>query len=53
MASEEREALLLRYFQEKSVEEVVIAMGRSRSTVLRILGRARVKLGQHLRGRAE
>jgi len=49
LAADEREALLLRYFQDKSVEEVVAAMGRSRSTVLRILGRARVKLGQALR----
>ena len=46
---DEREALLLRYFQDKSVDEVVASMGRSRSTVLRIMGRARVKLGQQLR----
>ena len=47
--AEEREALLLRYFQDMSVDEVVASMGRSRSTVLRILGRARLKLGQVLR----
>ncbi|MEZ6184004.1 MAG: sigma-70 family RNA polymerase sigma factor [Planctomycetota bacterium] len=49
LAPDEREVLLLRYFQEKSVEEVVAALGRSRSTVLRTLGRARIKLGHALR----
>ena len=46
---EEREVLLLRYFQELSVAEVVGRVGRSRATVLRQLGRGRLKLGALLR----
>lgn len=45
----EREVLLLRYFHELSVAEVVARVGRSRATVLRQLGRGRLQLGALLR----
>lgn len=45
----EREVLLLRYFQDMSVADVVATVGRSRATVLRQLGTGRVKLGLLLR----
>lgn len=44
----EREALLLRYFEGQSLEQIGKAQGCSRETVRTLLGHARVKLGAAL-----
>lgn len=49
LESEEREVLLLRSFQERSVEEIADLLGKSTSSVQRLLGRATVRLGSKLR----
>jgi RNA polymerase sigma-70 factor, ECF subfamily len=49
LAQDESEAILLHYFQEQSVTEIVKIMGRSEATIRRILGRARFNLGVALR----
>lgn len=49
LAEEESEAILLHYFQEQPVTDIVKIMGRSEATIRRILGRARFHLGMALR----
>ena len=49
LETEEREALLLRHFQERSVEEIGDLLGKSPSSVRRLLGRATVRLGARLK----
>jgi RNA polymerase sigma-70 factor, ECF subfamily len=49
LAEDESEAILLHYFQEQSVTEIVAIMGRSEATIRRILGRGRFNLGMALR----
>lgn len=48
----EREVLLMRYFRELPVAEIVTTLGQSKATVMRRLGAARLKLGRALRGGA-
>ena len=49
LEAEEREALLLRHFQERTVEEIGDLMGKSPSSVRRLLGRATVRLGARIK----
>lgn len=49
MESEEREALLLRYFEDLTVDQIGETMGRSPTSVRRLLGRATVRLGDLLK----
>jgi RNA polymerase sigma-70 factor (ECF subfamily) len=46
---EDREVLLLRYFEERTVEEIALATGRSPTAVRRLLGRAHLKLSDELK----
>ncbi len=43
---DEREVLLLRYFQDRTIEEVAASLGRSESAARRPLGRATARLGR-------
>lgn len=49
LAAEEREALLMRYFHDATLEEIATASGRSLSAVRRLLARAEIRLGASLR----
>ena len=49
LEAEEREALLLHHFQERSVDEIADLMGKSPSSVRRLLGRATVRLGARIK----
>jgi RNA polymerase sigma factor (sigma-70 family) len=44
----EREALLLRHFEDATVDEIAERLGRSPSAVRRLLGRAAARLGDAL-----
>jgi RNA polymerase sigma-70 factor (ECF subfamily) len=46
LEEDEREAILLRHFQDLTVDEIARAMGRSPSAVRRLLGRALQRLGK-------
>jgi RNA polymerase sigma factor (sigma-70 family) len=46
---EEREAILARYFADRTVDEIAASLGRSPTAVRRLLGRAVVRLGERLR----
>ncbi len=48
LEGKEREALMLRYFQDRTVEDVASLMGRSPTAVRRLLGRAAIRLGEEL-----
>ena len=45
---EDREVLLLRFFQDRTVDEIAHLMGRSPSAIRRALGRATTRLGGSL-----
>jgi len=45
---EERRAILLRYFEEETIEEMAAGLGRSPTAVRRLLGRATARLGERL-----
>ena len=45
LEGEEREALLLRFFQDRTVDEIANLLGRSPSGARRLLGRATARLG--------
>jgi len=45
LADDEREALLLRFFQERDVDDIARLTGASASSVRRLVGRATAKLG--------
>lgn len=45
LEDEEREAVLLRFFQGLTIPQIVEQVGQSRSTVKRLLGRATLRLG--------
>ena len=45
---QERHAVLLRYFAAKTHEEIAEVLGRSATSVRRLLGRALKSLGQRL-----
>jgi RNA polymerase sigma-70 factor (ECF subfamily) len=47
--AEEHEALLLRYYQGRTIEEIADLLGRSRTSIRRILGRAALRLGTLLK----
>ena len=49
LETEEREALLLHHFQERSVQEISDLLGKSPSSVRRLLGRATVRLGARIK----
>lgn len=51
LGDEERQAILLRYFQDRTVEEMGEVMGKSPSAVRRLLGRAIARLGDELKAR--
>lgn len=44
----ERKALLLRYFQERTIDEIAAEIGKSATSVRRLLGRATARLGERL-----
>jgi RNA polymerase sigma-70 factor (ECF subfamily) len=49
LTNDERQAILLRHFQERTLSEIADALGRSETAVRRLLNRARLKLGAALR----
>ena len=49
LEAEEREALLLRHFQQRTQDEIASLLGRSPSATRRLLGRATRRLGALLR----
>ena len=49
LETDEREALLLHHFQERSVQEIADLLGKSPSSVRRLLGRATVRLGARIK----
>lgn len=49
LGEEEREAILLRFFQDRTIDEVAETLGRSPTAVRRLLGRAAASLGSLLR----
>ena len=53
LEEEEREVLLLRFYQAKTYDEIAAATGRSSSAVRRLLGRALKSLGTKLEGEGE
>ena len=53
LAEREREALLLRYWQGRTIDEIAGLTGRSPTSVRRILGRAVLRLGGRIAGRTE
>jgi len=46
--ADERQALLLRHFQEETIERMASSLGKSASAVRRLLGRAMAHLGENL-----
>lgn len=48
LPGDQREVLLLRYFQDRSVDEIAHLVGRSASSVRRAIGRATLSLGDLL-----
>lgn len=48
LAEDERDVLLRRYFQEQTLDAIAEARGCSEASVRRLLGAARVRLGQRL-----
>ena len=48
LADDEREVLLLRFFQGRTLDDIAHLTGRSPSTTRRLLGRATASLGAHL-----
>jgi len=50
LETDEREAILLRHFRERSLADVAEALGISETSARRLLDRARIKLGSSLRG---
>lgn len=48
LGEDERSALLLRYFEDRTVEEIAANLGRSPSAVRRLLGRAHLQLSDAL-----
>lgn len=49
LGEEEREAILLRFFQDRTIDEIAGTLGRSPTAVRRLLGRAAASLGSLLR----
>jgi len=50
LAGDEREALLLRFFQGLAIDEIARGLGRSETATRRLLGRAAARLGGLLEG---
>ena len=50
LEEEEREALLLRFFQDLTIDEVAGRLGRSPTATRRLLGKATLRLGSRLQG---
>ena len=53
LADEEREVILLRYFEERTLDDIAERLGRNISWVRRVLGRIVMELGDQLGGHAE
>lgn len=53
LEGEEREALLLRFFQDRTVDEIANLLGRSPTGTRRLLGRATARLGGLLQGKGK
>jgi len=49
----EREVLLLRFFQGRELDDIAVCLGRSVSSVRRLIGRATRALGKRIDGRVE
>jgi RNA polymerase sigma factor (sigma-70 family) len=45
---DERQALLLRYFEERTLDDMAATLGTSPTSVRRLLGRAMARLGERL-----
>jgi RNA polymerase sigma factor (sigma-70 family) len=50
MNEEEREVVLLRFFQDRTIDEIAAVLGRSSTAVRRLVGRALLRMGTELGG---
>jgi RNA polymerase sigma-70 factor (ECF subfamily) len=48
LGDEERQALLLRYFEDRTIDQIAAALGRSPTAARRLLGRAHLNLSDEL-----
>lgn len=48
LSEDERQALLLRYFEERTIDEMAERLGRSATSIRRLLGKATARLGERL-----